>query len=61
MPYDHFSKIRWVVMGLKPFSFVEDPLEREMAKMSPISVFTLKKYTKIVMVEIRSGISCPIV
>ena len=52
-----YSWLRWICMGLKPFNFVEDHLNRHYTRLQPISENSLKKYIDLVTKEVETRIS----
>ena len=52
-----FGWIKWVVHGLKPFNFVEDPLNRENSKLDGISRNTLIKHLELLTLSVEKKIS----
>ena len=55
-----YGWLNWVCSSLKPFSFVEDELNREYSKLEPISVNSLKKYLGLVTKEFEKRIAAKI-
>ena len=50
--------LNWVCSGLKPFSFVEDPLTREYTNLQEISVNSFMKHMEAGIGKIRFDIHC---
>ena len=51
-----FSWTNWICCTLKPFSFVEDKLNREYTNLVPISVNALKKYMELLTKRVESKV-----
>ena len=49
--------LEWICVGLKPFTFVEDPLTRKFTNLAPTSVKTLKKYMALLVTKVESIVS----
>ena len=58
--YNSYGWLDWVILGLKPLSFVEEPLTREYSKFNKISrntlILDMEKITKVVEEKISSSL-----
>ena len=52
-----YGWIEWVCVGLKPFSFPEDPLTRKYTNLGNMTNVTLKKYMEKLVYEVEKKIS----